>query len=121
VSPRPSTYIWESAIVTVSDLGLVGVDEDSGVSRRPTSAVACNNSIVGPSYGLLMDELDGGRRLWLRMVSQIHYFDEAAAWFCRQGISLGGRSPSVRTGVPSSPLLSAVDFETRSLSDSGPG
>ncbi len=60
------TYEWESAVAAGGNLGLVGVDEDLGVSGRAAAAIADNDPLVRPLDGLLVDELHGRVGLWLR-------------------------------------------------------
>lgn len=51
--------VWQAAVVADGNLGLVGVDEDPGVSVRTAAAITRHNSVVGPADGLLVDELYG--------------------------------------------------------------
>lgn len=60
------TYVWQAAVVADGNLGLVGVDEDPGVSVRTAAAIARHDSVVGPADGLLVDELHGRVGLGLR-------------------------------------------------------
>lgn len=50
---------WQAAVVTGGNLGLVGVDEDAGVSVGTTASIASHNPVVSPADGLLVDELNG--------------------------------------------------------------
>lgn len=59
------TYVWQTAVSAWGDLGLVGVDKDSGVSSRATAAVACDNLVVCPPNRLPVNEFNGGLRLRL--------------------------------------------------------
>lgn len=63
---RCQTYEWQAAVVADGNLGLVGVDEDPGVTVRTTASIARHNPVVSPADGLLMDELHGrvGLGLW---------------------------------------------------------
>lgn len=59
------TYEGKTAVVAGSNLGLVGVDEDPGVTEGTAAAVTLNNPLLRPAHRLLMDELNGGIRLGL--------------------------------------------------------
>ncbi len=59
------TYKRQPAVVASANLGLVGVDEDPGMSGRAAATVASNGAIVRPRYFLLVDELNGRIGLWL--------------------------------------------------------
>lgn len=59
------THKRETAVVACANLGLVGVDIDLGMASRTTSAVAGNYAVVSPTYGLLVNELNGRIRLGL--------------------------------------------------------
>lgn len=63
---RCQTYEWQAAVVADSNLGLIGVDEDPGVTVRTTASIARYNPVVSPADGLLVDELHGrvGLGLW---------------------------------------------------------
>lgn len=63
---RATTYKWESAVATDSNLGLVSVDENARVTGWATAAVTCHNAVVSPADGLFVDEFDGGIGLGLR-------------------------------------------------------
>jgi len=63
-----STHKGKSAVVASADLGLVGVDKDSGMSGRAASTVAGHYLVVRPPYRLLVNELNGGIWFWLRGV-----------------------------------------------------
>jgi hypothetical protein len=56
---------WQAAVAARRDLGLVGVDEDPGVSGRAAAAVAGNDALVRPADGLLVNHLHGGLGLGL--------------------------------------------------------
>ena len=63
---RCQTYEWQAAVVAGGNLGLVGVDEDPGVSVRATTSIASHDSVVSPADRLLVDEIHGrvGLGLW---------------------------------------------------------
>lgn len=60
-------YKRKSAVSTGSDFGLVGVDKDSGMAERTTAAVAGDDSLLCPSHGLFVNQLNGG--VWLGLYS----------------------------------------------------
>lgn len=53
----------KSTVVAGSNLGLVGIDEDSRMTERTATAVAGDDSLLGPSHGLFVNQLNGG--IWL--------------------------------------------------------
>lgn len=57
---RGVPYKRQAAVATNSNLGLVGVDEDSRMTLRATTAIAGNNAVVRPCNGLLVNHLNGG-------------------------------------------------------------
>lgn len=59
------SYEWQTTICAEANLRLVYVDEDSGVAERTASSVAGHNALLGPVYGLLVDQLDGCQWAWL--------------------------------------------------------
>lgn len=61
------TYERQTAVRAVADLGLVDVDEDSGVTGGTTATIALDNSLLLPADGLSVDKLNGGQRLRLFM------------------------------------------------------
>lgn len=54
------TYIWKATICALIDLWLIKVDEDPRVTKRSTTTITHNGSLLGPSDGLLVNEVDGG-------------------------------------------------------------
>jgi len=58
-------YIWEAAVVADRNLGLVGVDEDPGVTGRTATTITGDHPVVSPAYWLLVDELNRSSRLRL--------------------------------------------------------
>lgn len=56
------TYVGNTAVGAPADLGLVGVDEDARVAERTSAAVARDDLLLGPAYGLLVNEVDGCQR-----------------------------------------------------------
>lgn len=68
------TYKRKSAVSAGGNLRLVRVDEDLGVTQRTTTSVTIDNSVLGPTNGLSVDELDSG--IGLRLIhNQLMYFD----------------------------------------------
>lgn len=59
------TYKRKTTVCAPANLGLVGVDEDPGVTERAASAVAGDNALVCPADGLLVNEIDSG--VWARL------------------------------------------------------
>ena len=59
------TYKWKSTVCAPADLGLIYVDEDPWVAERATASVAGYSTVVRPTNGLLVDELD--RSIWARL------------------------------------------------------
>lgn len=59
------TYKRKTTVCAPADLGLIGVDEDPGVTERAASTVAGNDALVRPANGLLVDEVDSG--VWARL------------------------------------------------------
>lgn len=57
--------IWEAAVVADRNLGLVGVDEDPGVTGRTATTITGDHPVVSPAYWLLVDELNRSSRLRL--------------------------------------------------------
>ena len=62
---RKGTHEWQTTVCAEADLGLVHVDEDSGMTQWTPSSVAGNYALFGPVYGLLVDQLDGCQWSWL--------------------------------------------------------
>lgn len=60
-------YKRKSAVSAGSDFGLVSVDKDSGMAERTTAAVARDDSLLCPSHGLFVNQLNGG--VWLGLYS----------------------------------------------------
>lgn len=59
------TYKRQPTVPTRSNLRLVGIDVDLGVSRRATTSIARHNPLVRPPHGLLVNELDSC--IWSRL------------------------------------------------------
>jgi hypothetical protein len=59
------TYKRNTAVCAPADLGLIGVDEDPGMTERAASTVAGNDALVCPANRLLVDEFDSG--VWARL------------------------------------------------------
>lgn len=59
------TYERNTTVSAGNDLGLVGVDEDLGVTERTTAAVTADDFGLGPADGLSVNEVDSG--IWLRL------------------------------------------------------
>jgi hypothetical protein len=65
------TYKRKSAVSACSDLRLVGVDKDSRMTERTAAAVAGDDSLLCPSHGLFVNQLNGG--VWLGLyLSLVH-------------------------------------------------
>jgi hypothetical protein len=62
---RGRTYERKTAVAAGSNLGLVSVDEDTGVAQWAAASVTADDSLVGPAHGLLVDKFDGGHGLRL--------------------------------------------------------
>lgn len=62
-----ASYIGQATVVASGNLGLVGVDEDLRVAVGAAAAITGDHSIVSPSDGLLVNQLN--RRLGLRLSS----------------------------------------------------
>jgi hypothetical protein len=60
------THKGKTAVAAGSNLGLVSVNEDTGVTQRAAAAVTADNSLVGPAHGLHVDKFDGGQGLRLK-------------------------------------------------------
>lgn len=56
------THKWKTTVCAHADLGLVCVDEDSGVSQWSSTSIARHYSVVCPSYRLLVDQVNGSLR-----------------------------------------------------------
>ena len=104
------THIWQTAITAGTDLGLVCVDEDPRVSRRPAAcaAVADNDALVRPLYRLLVDKFHGRVGLWL---SSRHAVNVPLVLNLGRRIAFclpGDRSRSARISGQSSPWSEAA-------------
>ena len=89
-----STHKGKSAVVASADLGLVGVDKDSGMPGRAASTVAGHYLVVRPPYRLLVNELNGGIWFWLRGV--LASLSDCTNSCSEQRNAPGGRSRFVR-------------------------
>lgn len=56
------TYERNSAVPAGSNLGLIGVDEDLGVTQRTTASITADDPLVCPANGLFVDEFNSGQR-----------------------------------------------------------
>lgn len=65
---RRGSYERQSAVTAGSNLGLVGVDIDSGVAKRAATTITADDSLLCPADGLLVDELNGGIGLGLVLI-----------------------------------------------------
>jgi hypothetical protein len=73
ISPGPQlagtcgglTYKWEAAVCAHANLRFVGVDKYSGMPQWSATSITLNNSVVCPSYWLLVNQGDSG--LWSRL------------------------------------------------------
>lgn len=118
-------YIWQSAVIACGNLGLVGVDEDLGVSGRAAATVTGNHAVVRPRYLLLVDEFNGGIGLWLGNCS-VSLYPPMLPSRGPPGLrcflsSPAGCSRSARTGGPSWPRSVGAGCETKAQSCSEPG
>lgn len=59
------SYVGNTTVVAGSNLGLVSVDEDPGVSTSATAAITGNDAVVSPLHRLLVNQLDSRLRLRL--------------------------------------------------------
>lgn len=57
------SYKGQATVSAPADLGLVHVNENLWMSQRPSTSVTGYSPCLCPSYGLLMNEIDGG--FWL--------------------------------------------------------
>ena len=60
-----NSYKGQTAVSTPADLGLVHVDEDFRMSQWSSTSITGYHPCLCPSYGLLVNETDGG--FWLRL------------------------------------------------------
>ena len=73
ISPGPQlagtcgglTYKWQAAVCAHANLRFVGVDKYSGMPQWSATSITLNNSVVCPSYWLLVNQGDSG--LWSRL------------------------------------------------------
>lgn len=65
------TYKWQTTICAHADLWLVHIDKDSWVSQWSTSSVAGYNTLLGPSHGLLVNEVNGSEWSRLEIICQL--------------------------------------------------
>lgn len=65
IGRRKQTHIWQPTVVAYSDLGLVGIDKDLGVTSGATTTIASDDAVVRPADRLLVNELYGGVGLGL--------------------------------------------------------
>lgn len=59
------TYIWESTVCALADLRLVCVDENSWMTKSPTSAITGNRFGADPSDRLFVDQVNCCIGSWL--------------------------------------------------------
>lgn len=101
----------QAAVATNSNLGLVGVDEDSRMTLRATTAIAGNNAVVRPCNGLLVNHLNGGFGLRL----------EIEVGLLESGAGHGLRTRSLATGPDTDAVGSLIDLNRLVLVDRGGG
>lgn len=66
------THKWKAAIVARDYLWYVNVDKYLGMTQRSSATIASHQSILGPSHGLFMDQLDCSVGLGLWQGQQAH-------------------------------------------------
>lgn len=76
-------YKRKSAVAACSDFGLVGVDKDSRMAERTAAAVAGDDSLLCPSHGLFVNQLNSGVWLGLYLIIslQVHLLHLGSAQF----------------------------------------
>jgi hypothetical protein len=76
-------YKRKSAVAACSDFGLVGVDKDSRMAKRTAAAVAGDDSLLCPSHGLFVNQLNGSVWLGLYFIinPQVHPLHLGGAQF----------------------------------------
>jgi len=57
---------WNTTVCAVTNLGLVDVDEYSGMAQWAVPSITLDNSFRLPSYGLFVNQLNGC--IWLRLM-----------------------------------------------------
>ena len=57
-----ATYERNSAVPAGSNLGLVGVDKDSGVTQGTTASITADDPLMCPANGLFVNEFNSGQR-----------------------------------------------------------
>lgn len=103
--------VGQATVVASGNLGLVGVDEDLGVAVGAAATVTSDHSIVSPSDGLLVDQLD--RRLGLRLDREVCLLESGT------GHGLGTRA--LASGPDANAVGSLADLDRLGLVDGGGG
>jgi hypothetical protein len=73
------TYKWNTTVCAVTNLGLVDIDEYSGMTQWAIPAITLNNSFRLPSNGLFVNQLNGC--IWLRLY--VGFSVSQTVWFLR--------------------------------------
>ena len=108
---RGGTHERQATVIADTDLGLVGVDEDSRMARRAAASVTSDYSMVSPPYRLLMDQFHRG--IGVRLLK----FSTEYSGLLRPTASPEEQSPSARSAVPPSPLISTAGCWPKSRLD----
>lgn len=74
------TYKWNTTVCAVTNLGLVDIDEYSGMTQWATPAITLNNSFRLPSNGLFVNQLNGC--IWLRLY--VGFSVSQTVWFLKK-------------------------------------
>lgn len=120
-----TTYKWQTAICAHANLRLVGIDKDSGMTQWSTTSITFYNSLVCPSYRLLVNQRDSCLRSWLDWSQKKKCQITRSTPPRREAFDVILRLPemhipeipwsSARTSVPSWPAPSDSDFATKLL------